>query len=62
MENLTREELMLIKGCVLAEKRDLEIQNQEYEDQSNMSTIDRVNYAYNKTYIEKYKKILEKIR
>lgn len=61
MENLTREELMLVKGCILAEKRSLEIQNQEYEDQINMSAIDRVNYSYNKNYIKKYEKILEKL-
>lgn len=61
MENLTKEELMLVRGCVLAEKRGLEIQNQEYEDQSIMDTIDRVNYSYNKNYIKKYEKILEKL-
>lgn len=61
MENLTREELMLVRGCVLAEKRGLEIQNQEYEDHIIMNTIDRVNYSYNKNYIKKYEKILEKL-
>lgn len=62
METLTREELMFVRGCVLAEKRALEAQNQAYEEQKNMSTIDRVNYAYNKTSIEKFDKILEKLK
>ena len=61
MEKLDRFERMLIKGCIRSEIRQLEELNAEIDRKTLPSDIDLVNYAYNKDYIEKYKKILEKI-
>lgn len=61
MEKLDHFELMLVKGCVVSEIRQLEELNAEIDSKTSPSTIDLVNYAYNKEYIEKYQKIIQKL-
>lgn len=60
MENLTRVELMLVKGCVLAEKRSLEDELKSAES-NPMGPIDITNYAYNKNLVMQYETILKKL-
>lgn len=60
MENLTRVELMLVKGCILAEKQSLEAKLESAE-KGSMSSVDITNYAYNKNLLTQYEIILKKL-
>ena len=60
MENLTRVELMLVKGCIFAEKQSLEAKLESAE-KGSMSSVDITNYAYNKNLLMQYETILKKL-
>lgn len=60
MDKLTRVELMLVKGCIRAEKRSLEAELESAEKDS-MGPIDITNYAYNKNLLMQYETILKKL-
>ena len=60
MEQLTRTELLLVKGCVRAERRLLESENEQLTSR-NMSDIDLVNYTKNQELINRYDAILKKL-
>lgn len=60
METLTRTEIMLIKSCVIDEKRSLE-NAMEKLHQNKMGPIDTTNYAYMKNLATQYDTILKKL-
>lgn len=60
METLTRTELMLVKSCVIDEKRALEVAIEKLH-QNTMGPIDITNYAYMKNLLTQYETILKKL-